>query len=604
MKKLARYFQRVLILCCVTLSVCQAQVPANLLCNWITGQVPEKYGPGDCAGNNFRTYDLSYVYPGLALHYNSQAAEHNVLGLGKRITLGDVSFVDLDAVKPFFWAGDGTVLDLEYRTTGGLANSYVAKNRNLLSDYFKKDSATQVTQYAMDGTVYKYTLVSGTRYKLGSIITRTGATSEIAVGSGTEQYLKFVTSKIMFTKQGTNIIVSNTGDSTRNVTLSYDNLARLTTISYLDGTKYQLAYNGNTSLLLSETLVTSSGSEATGFVYDNLGRVINLNLPNNTSVRFVRNVKDKYSKGIYPNGQVQQIFYDNNGFMKRAVTYIINNPEQIVEEVEYVFDATGRLLSTTYPQGADTTKIENQYYPQDPRMPVGYKKFKNGVLIESKEELRSLYTWLSSLDTVKDGSGKILSQVQYVYPPALPFIPTSIVVKEGPGKGSKEDYKFEGARTTIISYDQNLIKTSTRVYEKDLIKVETNHLAPSSKQLKEYAYDTEGRVNSIKVGGKEIAKYGFNAKGSQNYFKDENGDEHTTYYDYRDFVEKEEHKLPGGMVTVIYQREFYPETGVVGDKLKSLQVKTVYPNESKYETTEYDLEGNVTERTVNGVVVE
>ncbi len=50
-----------------------ARPSGESLCPTITGQVPAAYGPGDCSGNNFRSYDLSYLYSGLALSYNSNA---------------------------------------------------------------------------------------------------------------------------------------------------------------------------------------------------------------------------------------------------------------------------------------------------------------------------------------------------------------------------------------------------------------------------------------------------------------------------------------------------------------------------------------------------
>lgn len=80
------------------------------LCPTITGQVPAAYGPGDCSGNNFRSYDLSYLYPGLTLSYNSNAlfneASLQPSDFGINMTLSAISYVYLETLAGFPDKGD------------------------------------------------------------------------------------------------------------------------------------------------------------------------------------------------------------------------------------------------------------------------------------------------------------------------------------------------------------------------------------------------------------------------------------------------------------------------------------------------------------------
>ena len=312
----------------------------------------------------------------------------------------------------------------------------------------------------------------------------------------------------------------------------------------------------------------------------------------------------KFSETFYPNGQGQKIFYDKNGYVKSIKTYVIGSPETILEQVNYTYDSNGKFLSMTYAEGPDTIKIEGQYYPQDLRMPVGTKQFKNGTLVAQLDQLRGLYTWLSSMDTLKDGSGRILSQMQYVYPSAPPYLPTSIIIREGPNKGAKQEIQYAGAQTTSSFFNANGTKTLTQVYKGDLPFQTIDHLAPPTKQLREFAFDSKKQLSSQKVNGTVVAEYRYDGEGRPNYYKDENN-ERFTYYDAKGYVIKEEDKIlsSGLMTTTTYARVFHSQSEQDGDNVRSFTVTTVYPKETVVVKTEYDVAGKVTGRWRNGVLI-
>lgn len=579
-----------------------ADVPAGRVCEQSSGIDPEYMGSGVCSGNNFLSFDLSYIYPNMALYYNSTYA-HDYLGLGKNFTLGDVTLLNLSSAKQFYITGEATFIPLEYRTSGTWRGAYLAKNRSLVSDYFTNPTSDVAWQYAMNGDTYKYVKVpwAESLYRLSAIISRTGVRSEIFVGEGLPvEYLKFGEDRISISRSAKNITFTNPKDSSKWVTLVRDYANRLVRIRYAEESMYEFKYDGSSTRIISSKLSSKEGSEETRYLYDSSGLLIGKGFSNGTWVRYGRNKRRNVVKGIYPNGQIQEEKFDSDGHITSSKTYLIGKVDVPLEEVEYSYDVDGKLLSYSSPEGEDQIKYVPKYYLQDKRMPVGYQKFRNGTLIEEVDQTRNLDTWLSVKDTLKGEGGQILSQTQYVYPDQKPFLVKSKIVLEGPDKGEREDYIYEGARTTVNAFNKEGTKISTEVYNGELPVETVDFTSPVSNQKKEYEFDSEKRLVSIKVGGAEVVRYAYDGEGRVTFYKDKKGAEHSTFYDAKGYVEREEHKYAGGVSSVVYSREFFDEAG---EKVKFLNETVSYPKETRTKRTEYGVDGKVVKVWVNGVEV-
>jgi YD repeat-containing protein len=581
-------------------SFANAQVPAGQLCPPLTGTVPEYYGSGECSGNNFRSYDLSYVHPGMFLYYNS-LLNNNLVDLAKSFTLSEVTFISLGTSKQFYVTGDGAYIELELRTTGSLSGKYVAKDRNLLADYFVRDNANQITQYEMNGTRYQHNLAWGTVYRLSRITSRIGATSDILTGTGSTKTIRLGPDSIEVIRNGVHTTIRRAAERGIWVKLTRDASSRLKTILYADGTKYEFVYKGTTNLMLSETLVSPKGTQSTKFVYDSKDRLINSIAQNGTALRITRDVANRTSKIITPNGQVTTTTYDANGFITSMKTTVVKRPTVVIDESTYSYGANGKFIFMTYPEGNKTIKIEGKYSPTDARLPVGYKRFEGITLVEEVDQLRSAYTWNSNMDTVKNGTGQILSQVEYVYENAsYPHVLKTINFKEGEMKGSKRTYAYSGNLTTVDYFNKNGTKVLTRVFDKDMPQKETDLLAPSTSQLKEYTYDAKHQVKSVKLNGAEVASYNYDSEGRQTYYKNEKGDVSTFTYDIQGFLTKNEVTTPAGKTTITYVRALFPG---IDKKVKTLTTTTAYPHETVTEVSEFNERGEVLKVSRNGVVV-
>jgi hypothetical protein len=513
-----------------------------------------------------------------------------------------VTTVNLSQGSENFLSGDGTYVPLERRTSGVFAGTYVAKNRNILSDYFTNPNTEDVWQYAMDGTSYKYVKSSATLpiYKLNAIISRAGIRSDIFVGEGLPiEYMQFGNERVSITRSGKNVSLVNTRKPDRWVILVRDLNNRLVRIRYADNTAYDLVYEGTTTRLLSSKLTTATDSEETKFIYDNLGRLVNKIFSNGTSVRYSRNLTTRIVRGEYPNGQIQDEKFDANGNLVSTKTYIVGSPDKPLQEANFSYDPTGRLLSTTFPSGLSTIKIDQLYAPTLASLPAGYKKYENGTLIEELNETWAVYEWVNKRSVLRNGSGSVLADIQYVYSNERPFLLRAVNFLEGSGKGSKEEYLYSGINTTVSYFNEKGTKTETKVYAADLVTQAINHLAPTSLQLTEYAYDIEKRPISIKQAGKEQV-YTYDAKDRTTYAKGTDGLEHFSYYNADDYIEKEEIKHPGGaMETITYSRDFHD---TAKKKIKTLLVSEVYPKETIGNRTEYNEDGGVVRVFKNGVL--
>ena len=578
-----------------------AQVPAGHICPLSSGQSDEAQGTGACAGNNRQEFDLSYVFPGLTLYYNSTFT-HDFLGFGRNITFSEISMVKLDSQAPYLIGSDASYIALEKRTWGAFNGSWIAQNRNLLSDYFTIPELDKVVRYSMDGATVKYQKVPwGTSlYRQVEIVSRAGVVSELAVGEDlSSEYLKFDQKRISIKRSGKNITLTNDQDPSRWVTLIRDSLSRLVRIKFPDGTMYNLEYKGDSNRLIAYKLSASVGEEGKKFVYDSKGRLLNVISSDGTSIRFSRDPRKRVVKSEFPNGQIQEEAFDVNGNLVSSRVYLIGMPEKPLEEAVFSFDKTGKLLKLSVPSGADEIVIEPQYYVHVPSLPVGYKKFKNGKLIESLEQSRAVYTWLSALDTYKDGAGKVLSKVQYVYPESMPFLAKELSVLEGAGKGSKMSFSYQGKRTTVTDFNAQGVKTGSVVYEGQLPVQQANFLAPAPQQLREFGYNEEKRLTSEKLGGNEVAHYDYDSQGRQKYYRNSDGEETSTFYDQKGYVEREELKTPAGVTTTSYVRQFHPGAD---DKLQFLTVSIVYPKEQVETKTEFDIKGAVVRTWKNGIL--
>lgn len=574
-----------------------AQAPAGHICKPHTGPAPEEHGSGDCAGNNFRTYDLSYVYGedgGLKLFYNSLFGDHNVLDLGKRITSSNVAFVDINSANPYFWSGDGSHVYLKLQNSGPYANAYLAKNRNLLSDYFKKEG-TLIKQYSMDGAVYTYSPVganSPTRYILTTSCSSLGTCKNINISikpEGTREGVKVVSAPGQIT-------LTNSLDSKRWVKLIKDGAGRLILIEYADKTKYQLAYVGSTSILASETLIAPDGkSEATSFIYDKENRLINV-ISNGISKRIIRNISGRYTETLFPSGQTQKIIYDGNGHARSITNYLLA-PEKkkvVLEAVEKVFDANGVLKSTRYAEGASNIEIQGQFNANG--VPLGYKKLKNGKLVEEFIQTTNPVSWLSTSDTLKDGVGKVLSKTTYVYPNSWPYKIASIKYPDG----RSESYTYNKSDVNITKFNAGGTKESLQSFQGGLLSKVTDYLAPTAFQVRTYKYDAKERVISETLGDSR-KDYRYNANGQVEYFRDEESIEHEFGYDAEGNISRQVDKFAGGNVVTTFLRTFYSGTQ---KKLKAVKESITYPSkEVEVKDTFYGENGKVQKVVKNGVVV-
>lgn len=573
-----------------------AQVPAEHLCKPHTGPAPEEYASGDCAGNNFRTYDLSYVYGedgGLKIFYNSLFAEHNVLEIGKRFTSSAVAYVDLNAASPYFWSGDGTYVYLKLQNSAPYVNAYLAKNRNLLSDYFKKEG-TLLKQYSMDGAVYTYTPVGGnltTRYKLTTVCSSLGSCKNVnlaVVPEGTREGVKVQTAPGVVT-------LTNSLDSKKWVKLNRDGASRLVSIDYADGTKYILAYVGATSMLASETLKAPDGkTEVTSFLYDSKNRLMNV-ISNGVSKRIVRNLPGRFTETLYPSGQTQKIIYDGNGHARSITNYLLA-PEKkkvILEAVEKVFDSNGVLKSTRYAEGNSNIEIQGQFSSDG--VPLGYKKLENGALVEEFIQDTNPITWLPRSETLKNGSGAVLSRTTYTYATSWPYKLTSIKYPDG----RSESYTYNKADVSITKFNAGGTKEVTQIFQGGLLRRETNFLAPATLQNKTFTYDVKERIISESLGDSR-KDYRYDSKDQVIYFKDEDGIEHEYTYDADGNISRSLDKFAGGNVTTTYARTFHVGTE---KKVKSVKESITYPSkEVVVNETYYYEDGKVEKVLKNGVV--
>lgn len=591
------------------------------LCPTITGQVPAAYGPGDCSGNNFRSYDLSYLYPGLTLSYNSNApfneASLQPPDFGSNMTLSAISYVYLETVtgypdKGTFVAGDGTVVDLEFESAG----RYRARNRDQLPDLFIFANNGVVTQYAASGdNMYKYqytrTVDGRKEYELrsggsmGLPQMRIDATSLKLDGDT----ITIATTPVAW---GKSITLRSQKDNTRWVKLAIDTLGRVFKIQYADNTKYDLQYDARTPRLVSETLTAPDGAaETSTFQYDSRWELAFAS-SKGSSVRYIRNWHDRSTKAIFSDGKVRETRYADYGssrgaFMESMSVYLIGNEAVKLQDVTYGFTSQGYPLSMEYPEGARTIKVTYTYSSATGAgvVPTGYKKFADDRLEEEYIVTQDPKSWQPLMTALKNGSGQFLSQVRYTYNQEWPYLLRFKAMTEGPDKGTKETYNYSyvpGEETppgngqitplnsiAVATYDRNGTALSHTKYLDGMLVLRRDLTAPSALQTATWKYDSEGRVLEEGLGQQKV-EYRYDSQGRVVYEKGTRGDVRTITYDTKGFIATENTSFPGGSKCTRYEREFFVNNP---ELVQRLTKTTRYPAFTKIDVVEYDEVGKV-----------
>ena len=616
------------------------------LCPTITGQVPAAYGPGDCSGNNFRSYDLSYLYPGLTLSYNSNApfnqASLQPPDFGSNMTLSAISYVYLETVtgypdKGTFVAGDGTVVDLEFDSAG----RYRARNRDQLPDLFILSNNGVVTQYAASGdNMYKYqytrTVDGRKEYELrsgGSMglpqmrigaksLTFDGDTVIRAESGGfpdiqcwEQPSSPFCQMKGLFYPRSEikkELTLSSQKDPKRWIKLQRDRIGRVILIKYADGTTYNLKYDGWTSRLTEETLTAPDGaSETSTFLYDSRAELA-VASSKGSSVRYIRNWHDRSTKANFSDGKVRETRYADYGsrrgaFMESMSVYLIGNEAVKLQDVTYGFTSQGYPLSMEYPEGARTIKVTYTYsYATGAGVvPTGYKKFADDRLEEEYIVTQDPKSWQPLMTALKNGSGQFLSQVRYTYNQEWPYLLRFKAMTEGPDKGTKETYNYSyvpGEETppgngqitplnsiAVATYDRNGTALSHTKYVDGMLVLRRDLTAPSALQTATWKYDSEGRVLEEGLGQQKV-EYRYDSQGRVVYEKGTRGDVRTITYDTKGFIATENTSFPGGSKCTRYEREFFDNNP---ELVQRLTRTTAYPAFTKIDVVEYDEVGKV-----------
>ena len=597
----------------------------------ITGQVPAAYGPGDCSGNNFRSYDLSYLYPGLTLSYNSNApfneASLQPADFGSNMTLSPISYVYLETVTGFpdkgtFVAGDGTVVDLEFDSAG----RYRARNRDQLPDLFIFANNGVVTQYAASGdNMYKYqytrTVDGRKEYEL-----RSGGSMGLPQMRIDATSLKLDRDTITIARSsvawGKSITLRSQKDNTRWVKLAIDTLGRVFKIQYADNTKYDLQYDARTPRLVRETLTAPDGAtETSTFLYDSRAELAFAS-SKGSSVRYIRNWHDRSTKAVFSDGKVREIRYADYGFSRGAFmesmsVYLIGNEAVKLQDVTYGFTSQGYPLSMEYPEGARTIKVTYTYSPAAGAgvVPTGYKKFANDTLEEHYIVQHDPDIWQPLREIVKNSSGTILSDVRYGYNETWPRLLQAKTIVEGPEKGTMEKYSYSFVPTegnpnggvngatywnsngqirtinaiTVATFDRNGTHTSLNTYVDGVLVQSRDLTAPRSLQTAAWKYDGEGRVLERQLGPQK-AEYRYDSQGRVVYEKGARGDFRTITYDTKGFIATENTSFPGGSKCTHYEREFFVNNP---ELVQRLTKTTRYPAFTKIDVVEYDEGGKV-----------
>jgi RHS repeat-associated protein len=263
------------------------------------------------------------------------------------------------------------------------------------------------------------------------------------------------------------------------------------------------------------------GSEGeTDYVYDKMGRLIDVNSPTEEDVKYEYDELGRKSKLIYPDGRYVTYSYDDLNRMTAAIDSDGN-------KTTYIYDAGNRRIETDLPNG---DKVKYTYNEANQIVSLEYIS-KEGVTQSSFQ-----YTY--------DSAGNIIKEVQndsdgikvtrtYSYDGSNELI--GFTEQENDGEVKKYDYCYDKAGNRIsvqitgddaktISYKYNSADELTSEvdgdknisYEYDANGNRTKKILPGD-HVEYYDYDIEGRLAQFTDVNGGIETFGYDGDGNRLY---------------------------------------------------------------------------------------
>jgi RHS repeat-associated protein len=357
---------------------------------------------------------------------------------------------------------------------------------------------------------------------------------------------------------GDAIVASSSG--TQNVTQSY---------TYSSSTGYRLSS-------------TDGNGYTTSYSYDNLGRVTSISYPaidgQTSSTTYVYNDPSDYVTMTNQNGNVVKQYYDGLARMTSTQAY---NGSSLYSTTTYTYNWDNEVASKTLPGGSEYTYYYNQdgqqikvVNPDNSYSTTSYNDIANTKTATDANGHPTVYAY--------DLDNNLLSVKQYYsstgyYITSYTYDLSGNLLTTTNADGATTSYKYNDLNElTKTTYPGNSYQTQSY----NAVGEMTGEVNPGGTQLN-YTYDALNRMTQISYPGGSTQKYTYDNDG--NVLSIVNSAVTTDYvYNARDMVTNETEYISGSKYMVLYG---YDQVGNV----KSM----VYPGGPNV-TMKYDFENRIT----------
>ena len=588
-----------------------AQVPPGHICERISGQPHAYQGSGNCAGNLNISVDLSDVYEGMSLNYNSTFGPADQLGFGKNWSLSEVPILNLKQQSIRY--GDGTLVSLEKRSYGSLQGSLLPKERES-SDYFTVET-DRVIHSKMDGTDSIYEKVGTSDvYLFRKVTDRLGRTTEVSISGSTakDEFIQYSDgTRITVRRTGKNISI--TRDKNHWANLATDAYGRLVKIrlGLGDGKNfdYEFTYRDKTHFITSYTFTSPDSKSSVKFLYDSKDRLIyQLSTEGYASriVRYFDTNGEGVVKAITPDGIVHVERFNSDGrivYSGKHANGGESDHSKYFDEQSYKYkkrkDGTIFLSSQGAPDGSITT---HNYSEADPTLAVGYQKTsKDGKLTEKAKWAPSIHSRIPTLDKLTQvigGKEAVVQNITIASTSARPFLPATVWNKL---TGEYVKYAYDGSLTTVTRFNRNETKVAADIVRLDGQPEKTvNSIAPPSLQTTTFVYDEEGRLKK-RTRALITTELGYDKDDQVNNTKNALGVETWATFDTEGEIATQRVRYPTG----VESSTSTTRTKHADGSLATMEVASKYPNnlieKELLKFADEGGKGKLLERWVNGV---
>jgi YD repeat-containing protein len=489
----------------------------NLICEPVSGATPSYIGSGACAGNVAIAIDLSTIYPGLALHYNS-TWHSDRLGFGKNVTISHVSYVWINPSLSYgnwFQAGDGTYVPLVYKSSGPFSGSYIAADRNQTTASFTlSSSGISLVQREMTGETYSYTKLSNGLFALQRSENPLGELMRVTAIDFRVQEIAYPGDEVIqFSRQGGQVIVTNNKRLGRVAELTIDANNRLTKVDIHGPSTvpitHELKYPATGNWRVEAYEVRSPGTShfMRRYIYDRIGRVIAEMAESGLNLTYTRDSAGRKVIVRDGDGVFNEEKFDENGRIIEHRRFIEMYEWSPLDQASYEYNASSGMLSKiVFPKA----RLELTYgIAAEPKMLTHSKLFVQDAVISELQLDRNADTWLPTRQTAYGPNRIVEKDVQTAWTPNWPYRPTKVTDHLG---RTETRFAYSGANTTVSDYKKGL-KTNAQdelalMTEKKFAKLNltqvTNKLLPANIATATFTYDSRGRINTASHGGKSV----------------------------------------------------------------------------------------------------